>query len=109
MKIRFLETREVKDGSGQVFKEGKTYDLPEPSARHWLNRGVAEPVQEDGEAEQGLIQPIDEGLNAAAIRKMHRAELDDLAKQRGIDLGDFNVPDSKDYLVQELGLTDEAE
>ncbi|MHC4866783.1 MAG: hypothetical protein ACYTEX_22115 [Planctomycetota bacterium] len=44
MRIRFLETRLVKDGSGTTFEKGEIYDLPTASAEHWLRRGVAEKV-----------------------------------------------------------------
>lgn len=42
MKIRFLQTRLVKDGTGTTYAKGEVYDLPQASAEHWLNRGVAE-------------------------------------------------------------------
>lgn len=44
MKIRFTETREVKDGEGKVktrFQAGESYELQAASARHWLNRNAA--------------------------------------------------------------------
>ena len=48
VRVRFLETREVQDGSGTVFEEGREYDLPPDSARHWLRREVAEEVDPAG-------------------------------------------------------------
>ena len=42
MKIRFLQTRLVKDDTGTTFAKGEVYDLPQASADHWLSRGVAE-------------------------------------------------------------------
>lgn len=42
MKIRFLETYQVKDQAGRTFHEGEVHDLPEPSARHFLRKNRAE-------------------------------------------------------------------
>ena len=42
MKIRFLETYTVKGRDGETFLQGKIYDLPGPSAQHFLNKGRAE-------------------------------------------------------------------
>lgn len=42
MKIRFLQTRLVKDGTGITYTKGEVYDLLQASADHWLSRGVAE-------------------------------------------------------------------
>ena len=60
-KIRFLEDREVKDGTGEgeKFKKGQIIDLPEPSCRHWLDRGVAErvlPPEPDPHPEPELVE-----------------------------------------------------
>lgn len=47
MKIKFLEAREVLDGDGAVtqkFRAGQVVELSNASARHWINRGVAEIV-----------------------------------------------------------------
>lgn len=46
MKIKFTTDYTVKNAAAREFKEGRTYDLPEPSARHFLNMGVA--VATDG-------------------------------------------------------------
>lgn len=46
MKIKFTTDYTVKNAAAREFKEGRTYDLPEPSARHFLNMGVA--VAADG-------------------------------------------------------------
>jgi hypothetical protein len=42
VKVKFLETRTVKDGTGTTFEEGKVYDLEDASAVRWIRRGVAE-------------------------------------------------------------------
>ena len=52
MKIKFLMDRVVQDANAGTpretrFRAGQIADLPEPSAHHWLTRGVAEPC--DGE------------------------------------------------------------
>ncbi len=41
MKIKFLETRLVKDDTGTTFVKDEVYDLSEASAKHWISRGVA--------------------------------------------------------------------
>jgi len=41
-KVRFKITRTVKDGTGMTFEKGKVYEMSEPSAVHWVNRGIAE-------------------------------------------------------------------
>jgi hypothetical protein len=108
VKITFQKDYTVKDAAGTVYKKDKTYDLDDRSAAHFLNRKVAVLAEGEG-AEPNQPQPIDDGLTPAAVRKLHRAELDELAKERGIDLADLNVPDSREHLISELGLTDEAE
>ena len=44
MKIKFLETCKVKAENGETFSEGKTYEVNEASANHWVRRGKAEVV-----------------------------------------------------------------
>ena len=46
IRIKFLETRVVDDercgtAEEERFEEGKSYRLPDDSARHWIKRGVA--------------------------------------------------------------------
>lgn len=102
MKIKFEKDYTVQDGSGTVYKKDKTYDLEERSARHFLNRKLAVEAEKGESEEDG-----EEGeLTAADIRKMKRAELDDLAAERGVDLADFNVDDSRELLIQEMKLED---
>lgn len=50
MKVQFLQTRTVQAAGGETFNQGEIYDLPEPSAARWLQRGVAKAVS-DAEAE----------------------------------------------------------
>jgi hypothetical protein len=48
-KIKFLKDREV-ESQGEVvasFKAGEVYELPVPSARRWIRRGVAAPYVDD--------------------------------------------------------------
>lgn len=42
VKVRFLESRTVRDEHAEHFAAGQTYDLPPDSAEHWISRGVAE-------------------------------------------------------------------
>ena len=49
MKIKFLQQRTVLDGLEGTdretsFKEGQIVDLPDRSAKRWLDRGIAELV-----------------------------------------------------------------
>lgn len=41
VKVKFSETRTVKDASHKTFEAGKTYEMSEASAEHWIKRGVA--------------------------------------------------------------------
>lgn len=41
MKIKFLESYQVKDCEGKIFRQGEVYDLPLASANHFLKRGKA--------------------------------------------------------------------
>lgn len=60
MRIRFVRDAVAKAGNvaGQLDKgakvekytAGQIVDLPEPSARHWLNRQVAEPCLDEPKA-----------------------------------------------------------
>jgi hypothetical protein len=50
MKIRFLQTYTVKADGGETYKEGKVYDLPDPTAQHFLKkRGRAVPCDSEPE------------------------------------------------------------
>lgn len=51
----------------------------------------------------------EECCNPAAINKMKRAELDALAAEHEIDLGDMTVEESREYLIAELCQDTEAE
>ena len=48
LKVKFLEDRTVRDGSGLKFRKGQVVELPYASAQHWLTRNVAVLVIEDG-------------------------------------------------------------
>lgn len=62
-KIRFLETRTVKDGSGFTYQAGQVYEVSEDGARHWLRRNVAvlvdpsRPMPIDPEPDDPPAQP----------------------------------------------------
>lgn len=66
MRIRFTETRAVKDEIGRVFKEGEVYDLPEDSAQHWLSRNAAviEPDQSKPRGRPRKHKVIKDVINA---------------------------------------------
>jgi hypothetical protein len=51
MRIRFTQDRTTKEAVPQTFKKGKSYDLSEASARHWLNRNVAIEAADEPEPE----------------------------------------------------------
>lgn len=56
--IRFLKTVRVKAANGPTFEEGKSYDLGEPSVRHWLNRNLAVRIA-DPETDISIPEPPD--------------------------------------------------
>jgi hypothetical protein len=45
VKVRFLVTRIVKDGTGTTFTAGKVYEMTESQAYRWTRRGKAELVE----------------------------------------------------------------
>jgi hypothetical protein len=45
VKVRFLVTRLVRDGTGTTFTAGKVYEMTEDSAQHWIRRQKAELVE----------------------------------------------------------------
>lgn len=47
-KVKFNQTRTVKAENGPTFEKGKTYQMSDGSAQHWVARGVGEVVG-DGE------------------------------------------------------------
>jgi len=54
MKIRFLQTYTVKADGGETYEEGKVYDLPDPTAQHFLKKhGRAVPCDSEPE---GAVQ-----------------------------------------------------
>lgn len=42
--IKFNQNYKVKDEEGKEYKEGKTYSMSEPSANHFVMRGLAEKI-----------------------------------------------------------------
>jgi hypothetical protein len=55
MRIRFTEDYTVKDGEAKTYKAGKTYDLPETSCQHFVNRHAA--VYTDAEPQTAMVDP----------------------------------------------------
>jgi hypothetical protein len=60
MKIRFLETYKVKDQEGREFLKDEVYDLPDPSALHFVRRGraVVFVLEPPPKAESEIIKPL---------------------------------------------------
>lgn len=60
MRVKFKENRVTKEVQVQTFEKDKEYDLPETSARHWINRGVAVEVvtQPVASVEKKIAPPI---------------------------------------------------
>lgn len=57
-RVRFLRDYEVQDHAAGTerarrYKAGKTVELTERSAVHFINRGLAEPVESGTKAKQG--------------------------------------------------------
>lgn len=75
IRIRFTEDRAV-EAQGKIlreFKAGKVYDLPEPSARHWLDRCAElvepEPQPEPEPAAEDAADDEDDAADAAPRRR----------------------------------------
>ena len=66
MKIRFVEDRVVQDKTGTRFEAGEVYDLSEPSAQHWIKRGVAVPIDDDAD--------VSRVVEVAALRPAETAD-----------------------------------
>lgn len=78
MKVLFTETRVVDDFrkgtlNEERFEKGKSYDLPEPSAAHWISRGAA--VVDSAEAKAELKKADAEAK--AAEKAAAKAAADD--------------------------------
>jgi hypothetical protein len=98
-RVRFLETRIVKDGSGQKFEENVEYDLVPTSADRWIKRGLAVEVEAEAVPEaEGSREPVNESAAPAAPYE---------AKHAG--RGNFNVIDANGVKINEAPMTkDEA-
>jgi hypothetical protein len=71
-KIRFLETRTLRDGKGTTFEAGKVYELSEPSCERWIRRKAAEYVQSE---KVKLSKPIlAEETVPTAVHKIKKIE-----------------------------------
>lgn len=51
--VRFLRNYTVQAEDGESFEEGKSYDLPPESAKHFVSRGHAEYVVADSKPAKG--------------------------------------------------------
>lgn len=52
MRVQFIETRVIDDHrkgtpEEERYEQGQAYDLPETSARRWLNRNIAVPISDE--------------------------------------------------------------
>ena len=81
MKIRFTKTVTTKASPPETFVEGRTYDLNDASANHWLVRGAAEPVRTPEEV------AADDADAGDGLDDMTAAELRGVAEAESIDLG----------------------
>lgn len=71
MKVRFLQTRTVQAVDGETYQQGQVYDLPEASARRWIERNAAAAVAE-GEpapASAAASSVLDKVVGALSRRK----------------------------------------
>jgi hypothetical protein len=73
MKIKFLETYKVKAADGPEYKAGEIYDLPAPSAQHFLRKGRAE-----------IVQPVIESLAPPVVEDVATPEVLPLEVARAI-------------------------
>lgn len=111
--VKFVKAYQVQDKTGTTYEQDKVYQLPEDSARHYVNRKVAvlvdeEPV-EPPQAIRDESKKSEEPKTAADVRKMKRAELDAFAEESGIDLSEYNIEEAKEQLIQELKLDEATE
>lgn len=120
VKVRFTEDRVVQDeheGTDREtrFRAGKTYDLDPRSADRWMKRGAAvfadrkSAEEADGKSGDVARASLDAGRRdvggdegdaggegeggegASDLDNMTRAELEDLAKERGVDVSKARV------------------
>ena len=77
MKVRFLKTRTVQDGSGARFEADHVYELSDDSAQHFMRRGVAVAHTADKEEQEKLDNPAKAHESAADTK----AALKDREKQ----------------------------
>lgn len=47
MKVKFLRDYTVQDCDGCEYTEGQVVDLPDASAQHFINRGIAEKCDDE--------------------------------------------------------------
>lgn len=96
--VEFSDGEDVGEILDDEQAEAKLQELAEEKR---LKATEGEPLMAGYDPENGSENKA-EAVDPEAIRKMKRQELDTLAKQNGIDLGDLNVEDSREYLVSAL-------
>jgi hypothetical protein len=67
MRVKFKVDRTTKESTPQHFKAGQVYALSEPSARHWINRGVADEYTEPVKAPEP-VQPVVEQVEEPEVK-----------------------------------------
>jgi hypothetical protein len=75
-KIKFLKDREV-EAQGEViasFKAGQVYEMPVPSARRWIRRGVAEVYAADAPAKPKKTTKPKKTRKAKSAKTLDAAE-----------------------------------
>lgn len=103
MRIKFTKGYAVKAAKGETYKEGQTVDLPDRSAQHFLNRGVAEEVETASDSHPTGEASGDEPVDYDALTK---ADLHTLADQRQVE--GVTASMTKDELVRAVKKADRA-
>ncbi|RWQ16098.1 hypothetical protein [Mesorhizobium sp.] len=80
-KVRFLEDRIVKDGTGTKFEAGKVYEMSQGSCDHWIARGVAVSVSSRAAAsETQTVSATGEVIGPRAAEIAAKQNADDEAE-----------------------------
>ncbi len=64
MRIRFTEDYTVKDDEGKTYKAGKTYDLPQTSCQHFINRHAAVAADGGSAPQTAMVEPGEKAVKA---------------------------------------------
>jgi hypothetical protein len=69
MKIRFLVNYTTKEAAPRTFQKDSVHDVPDLSAQHFLNRGVAVLAVEEPKPESAAIEDKKQSVRAKANAK----------------------------------------